>query len=240
MHILYVHQNFPAQFGHIARTLVRQHGWRCTFVSETPAGMVDGIEKVPYKITSGATASTHFCSRTFENSVWHTHAVFEALRARPDIKPDLIIGHSGFGSTLFLPELYPNVPVINFFEYYYTPHIPDSDMDFRRDLGWKVPEIKYLRSRCRNAMILLDLQNCDAAYTPTLFQRSRFPGEYQSKLRTIFDGVDRTVYQGLNEELRPPHEQRGMRNIGGVNVPGSTRIVTLSIAVKAPKRLVSR
>ena len=36
MHVLYVHQNFPAQFGHIADHLVKNKGWRCTFVSNTP------------------------------------------------------------------------------------------------------------------------------------------------------------------------------------------------------------
>src|SRR5438105_1207313 len=150
MHILYVHQNFPAQFGHIARHLVHKLGWRCTFVSETPGGVVEGIEKIQYQIAGGATQSTHFCSRTFENAVWHTDAVYHALRPRyRDLKPDLIVGHSGFGSTLFLPELFPNTPIINLLEYYYVPHAPDSDMDFRHDLGWRIPEAKYLRSRCR-------------------------------------------------------------------------------------------
>src|SRR5688572_19916382 len=159
MHVLYVHQNSPAQFGHIAKHLVERLGWRCSFVSETPGGNIGGIEKIQYKTAGGATKHNHFCSRTFENTVWHSDAVFNALRRRPDIQPDLIVGHSGFGSTLFLRELYPTVPIINFFEYFYHPHDPDSDMDFRHDLGWEVPQIKYLRSRCRNAMILLDLQN---------------------------------------------------------------------------------
>jgi glycosyltransferase involved in cell wall biosynthesis len=148
------------------------------------------------------------------------------MKARPDIRPDLIVGHSGFGSTLFLRELYPTVPILNFFEYYYLPHDPDSDMDFRKDLGWPTSEMKYLRSRCRNAMILLDLQNCEAAYTPTEFQKSRFPDNYLNKLETIFDGVDRSVYHGYEETLRPPVESRGMRRIAGVDVPSHTRVVT--------------
>jgi len=226
MHVLYVHQNFPAQFGHIARHLVAAQGWRCTFVSQQPAGISDGIEKVEYKLAGGATKHNHFCTRTFENNVWHCHGVYDALLKRPDIKPDLIVGHSGFGSTLFLRELYPDVPVINFFEYYYHAHGPESDMDFRRDLGWKTPQIKYLRSRARNAMILLDLQNCQIGYTPTRFQRSRFPAEYNGKIRTIFDGVDRNLYHGYNEMLRPAPGQRGTRTICGVQVPADVRVVT--------------
>jgi glycosyltransferase involved in cell wall biosynthesis len=148
------------------------------------------------------------------------------MRNRPDIKPDLIVGHSGFGSTLFLRELYPNVPVINFFEYYYLPHDVDSDMDFRKDLAWPTHDLTYLRSRCRNAMILLDLQNCQAAYTPTEFQRSRFPAELRPRIRTIFDGVDRAMYHGYDETLRPPVAQRGERTLAGVKVGPNTRVVT--------------
>jgi glycosyltransferase involved in cell wall biosynthesis len=226
MHILYVHQNFPAQFGHIARHLVQKMGWRCTFVSQTEPGVVEGIEKIQYQIKGGATQHTHFCSRTFENGVWHTDAVFQALKARPDIRPDLIVGHSGFGSTLFLPEILPDTPIINFFEYYYRPHAPDSDMDFRRDLDWKLEDAKYNRARCRNAMILLDLHNCDTGYTPTDFQRSRFPDEYLPKLRTIFDGVDRSVFHGHGDALRPSVKSREPRTLSGVHVGPETRIIT--------------
>ncbi len=226
MHVLYVHQNYPAQFGHIAKHLVEKLGWKCTFVSETPAGNDRGIEKIQYKLGGGATKHNHFCSRTFENTVWHSDAVYQALRKRPDVKPDLIVGHSGFGSTLFLHELYPTVPIINFFEYFYLPHDPESDMDFRKDLGWEVPHVKYLRSRCRNAMILLDLQNCQIGYIPTEFQRSKIPTEYHHKLRVIFDGVDRAVYHGYDETLRPPIESRQTRKICGIDVSPTTRIVT--------------
>lgn len=226
MHVLYVHQNFPAQFGHIARRLSSDKDWKSTFISQTPGGMAEGIEKIEYKLRSGATRQTHFCSRTFENSVWHCDAIYHTLRQRPDIKPDLIVGHSGFGSTLFLRELYGDTPILNLFEYYYAPHGPDSDMDFRKDLGWTLAPEKYMRSRCRNAMILLDLQNCDGAYVPTRFQQSRFPMEYRSKLRVLFDGVDRSIYHDYEGKLRPPINQRQTRRVGPVTIGPRTRIVT--------------
>ena len=106
MEILFVHQNFPAQFGHIACHLVRTQGWSCTFVSQTPPGQVAGLRKIQYQPAGGARRSNHYCSRTFENAVWHAHGVYEACKAHPGLRPDLIVGHSGFGSTLFLSELY--------------------------------------------------------------------------------------------------------------------------------------
>jgi glycosyltransferase involved in cell wall biosynthesis len=221
MHVLYVHQNFPAQFGHIAAHLIQQ-GWRATFVSLTPPGNVAGIEKIQYTVTGGPTVGTHFCSRTFESTIWHCDGVYRALRARPDIKPDLIVAHAGLGSALFLRELYPDVPVINFFEYYYRTHHAESDMDFRRDLKWPLPDVSYLRSRARNGPLLLELQNCQLGYCPTAFQRSCFPDEYQPKLRVLFDGIDRKIYHGHGDQQR----HAGARNVAGVEVPAGTKVVT--------------
>src|SRR4051812_34495913 len=55
MHVLFVHQNFPAQFGHIASHLATKMGWKCTFVSEAAAGTTGGIERIQYKLSGGAT-----------------------------------------------------------------------------------------------------------------------------------------------------------------------------------------
>jgi glycosyltransferase involved in cell wall biosynthesis len=227
MHVLYVHQNYPAQFGHVARHLVKL-GWRCTFVSRTPEGNDQGIEKITFR-ASGCAKVAHYCAKGFENTIWQCDAVFKALKKRPDLKPDLVVGHSGFGSTLFLPELYRDVPIINYVEYFFRPHAPGFDWGFRSDLeqlGWVVPERKWLRARCRNAMTLLDLQQCATAYAPTEFQRSVFPPEYQHKIRTIFDGIDRGVYHGYDEKLRDAPNHRRTLKINGVNIPPGTRVVT--------------
>jgi hypothetical protein len=69
MHVLFIHQSFPAQFGHIAWHLIRTRAWTCTFVSKTPAGDVDGIKKIACTTKGGARVTTHYCSRTFENAV---------------------------------------------------------------------------------------------------------------------------------------------------------------------------
>lgn len=213
MHILFVHKNFPAQFGHIARHLIDKHGFRCTFASEKPPAQWDGLERIQYKLAGGATAKTHFCTRTFENQIWHSQALLDAMRARNDVQPDLVVGHSGFVSTLFLRELY-DCPIINYFEYFY--HTRGSDLDFRKDLP-AYGQMEMLRARTRNAIFLLELNDCDAAYSPTEYQRRQLPAEYQSKVSSIFDGVD----TGIWKPIESPN-----RRIAGWELPADKKIVT--------------
>ena len=213
MHILFVHQNFPAQFGHIAKYLIQDHGFRCTFASERLAGTFAGIETIQYRPQGSATAHTHYCGRTFENQIWRSHALYEVLAARPDIRPDLIVGHSGFVSTLFLRELY-DCPIINYFEYFYRT--TDSDMDFRADLPG-CPLLDALRARARNAMLLLDLDNCDAAYAPTHWQRDQIPRRYHDKVNVVFDGVDTSIWYPRGGESR---------QFAGWTFPRDKRLVT--------------
>ncbi|MBX7168223.1 MAG: glycosyltransferase [Pirellulales bacterium] len=212
MHVVYVHQNFPAQFGHIARYLIAERGFRCTFVTNRPAAKVDGIELIHFDPQGGATRQNHFCTRTFENHVATAHGVYNALKARRDIRPDLIVGHSGFGPTIFLRELY-DCPIINYFEYFYRPH--DSDLDFRPE--FPADELTILRAYTRNAMFLLDLANCDAAYSPTRWQQSLFPREFADKIEVLFDGVDTAVWR---------RHADAPRAIGGRAVPLGTKLVT--------------
>ncbi len=238
MHVLFVHQNYPAQFGHIAEHLAARHGFRCTYLSEKPAGTVGNVERIQYVVRGGATKETHYCSRTFENAVWHTDAVYQTLKARPDIQPDLIVGHSGFGSTLFLKEFYPNVPIINLFEYFYQP--TGSDMDFRPD--FPSDEASRLRARARNAMLLCDLNNCTAGYSPMAWQRERLPMEYRDKIRVIHDGIDTNLWKP---------QAVADRSIAGRTISADKKIVTYAtrgmesmrgfdVFMKAAKTLADR
>jgi glycosyltransferase involved in cell wall biosynthesis len=206
MHILFVHQNFPAQFRHIAPRLVQEHGWRCTFVTERAEGALPGIDKIVYKARWGATRSNHYLTRTFENCVGHSHAIYEAMKARPDIQPDLVVAHSGFGSSLFLPYLY-DAPIINFLEYFYRP--VGGEVGYRPDVP--VTEMELLRLKARNAMLLLDLENCDQGWTPTYYQRAIFPPALHPKIEVIFDGIPTELYY----RRANPNRQIGERQYVG-------------------------
>jgi glycosyltransferase involved in cell wall biosynthesis len=211
MQILFVHHNYPAQFGPVLSRLSKRDDVECFFVAKGQFGTRDGVHCIGYTPKGSATKDTHYCSRTFENSVWQAHAVYEACTAEPSLRPDLIVGHSGFGSTVFLSELY-DCPIVNLFEFYYRPH--GSDLDFRPE--FPTLEINYLRCHTRNAMILLDLETCAAGYTPTAWQRSLFPEAWKPKLDVIHDGIDTDFWKRRNVA----------RRIGNEELPEDTRIVT--------------
>jgi glycosyltransferase involved in cell wall biosynthesis len=217
MHVLFIHPNFPAQFGHVASWLAQRKGFRCTFATEKAYGSLERVEVIHYKVLrangqpGGATPDTHYLSRTFENAIWHSAGLYEALEVR-DLRPDLVVAHSGFLSTVFLRELY-DCPIVNYFEYWYRTR--GADMDFRPDFPY--PAINRLRARARNAVALLDLENCDAGYSPTRWQRGLFPAMFRDKVRVIFDGIDTEVWRPLSGVPR---------RVGDRVIPDDMRVVT--------------
>ena len=172
------------------------------------------VELIQYRARSGATKHTHYTSRSFENGVWHAAGIYEALQpVQTALKPDLIVGHSGFGSTLYLRELWPDVPIIDYFEYFYRAR--HSDLDFRPDVP--ISDWDRLRAMTRNAMILLDLEYCTVGYSPTQFQHSTLPDAYKSKVRVLHDGIDTEFWRR--------REVPG-RQLGTLRLAPETRLVT--------------
>ncbi|NDQ55814.1 MAG: glycosyltransferase [Acidipila sp.] len=213
MHFLFVHVA-PGQFEHIAKYLVREGGHRCTFVCEARPGTGGGVTSLRYRVYGTTSRKSHYYAKPFEEAVRHAAGVYKATKPlRNGLRPDLIIGYSGYGSTLFLPELFPGTPIINYFEFFLHPH--HSVLDFRPE--WVPFERNLLRARARNAMILLDLENCTAGYTPTEFQRTQFPQAYGPKIRVIPDGVDTDFWR---RQIVPG------RRLGRLRFEQDTRIVT--------------
>ena len=72
---LFVHQNFPPSSATSRDHLAQQHGFRCTFVSRAgPPAASPTASDASHRTRprGGATKHNHYCSRTFENAVWHT------------------------------------------------------------------------------------------------------------------------------------------------------------------------
>lgn len=214
MHVLFVHQNFPAQFRHLAPALAAQYGWRCTFATaRDDARSIPGVEKVVYRPLGSPARDAAGAAAPFDAAVAHALGVYEALKDRPDVRPDLVVAHSGFGSSLYLPYLY-DAPIINYFEYFFRP--AGQSLGYRPDVP--VTERALLRTPVRDAMVLLDLANCDRGWCPNKSQRDAFPPEYHGKIEVVPDGIDTHFWR--------PREFAPRRLPHGTLVAPGTRIVT--------------
>lgn len=220
MRILFVHDAFPAQFGHVALELDRRFGWTCHFLVEAAstcppptAAMLERLDVQPLPLSDVYRARGPLpWPQTFGHYLESCEAVFEAIRARPDLRPDLVVAHGGRGAPTALIRDLVDCPIINYCEYYFAPG--HRDLSYRVDLPPAEPAPFF--PRAINAPVLLALADCDAGYSATRWQRDSFPARFRPKIEVLFDGIDSTLY-------RPGPAPR---TVAGRAIPPGTRVVT--------------
>ena len=129
-----------------------------------------------------------------------------ALRQR-GINPQLIIGHLGWGETLFAKDVFPDAALFVHAEFFYSAKGADVGFDPEFPLRGGIERLFELRAK--NAAILAAINDADFAVVPTRWQASCFPPYLQSKLRL--------VHEGVNTELVKPNPAATYR-IPGTNV----------------------
>lgn len=188
MKILFLHSNFPAQFRHLAVNLARDSHHRVVFGTTREEGQIPGVYKFIYTPSRKPHKETHHYIKPLENAVLQGQAVYRELdKLKSDgFSPDVIYGHSGWGPTLFIKDIFPQAKLLCYFEWFYNSE--GSDVGF--DPSEPVTADDKLRIRIKNTPILADLYSCDAGLCPTVWQRDQFPKEYQNKLKVLHDGID--------------------------------------------------
>ena len=133
MNILFTHNNFPAQFRHLYKWLSANTDFNIKFLALAGEWNVDIEASNPVKFTISRDSKGKLCHpnlKRFEKAVLTGQGCLRtAMRLNEDgFVPDLIIGHSGFGSTLYLKELWPNAKFLGYFEWFYKSQ--GSDVGF--------------------------------------------------------------------------------------------------------------
>lgn len=195
MRVLFLHPNFPAQYRHVATVLGREPKNQVVFCTknENPQWTIPGVQKVLFSPSRDPHPNTHHYVRPLESAVLQGQAVFrlaEQLKARGFV-PDIVCGHSGWGPTLFIKDAFPNTPLFCYYEWFYHAYGSDADFDPADPLS--VDDLPRIRTK--NAAILIDLYSCDWGVSPTHWQRSQFPREFQDKITVLHDGVDTEYFK---------------------------------------------
>ena len=192
MKILFVHQNFPGQYLHVVRHLARNPAHQIVFLTQRrDAASLPGIRKIVYKPQRQVTRHLHHYLRDTEAGVLNAQAV---ARVALDLKragfvPDLMVGHNGWGEIWYLKDVFPNTPLLGYFEFFYR--FSGADVGFAPD----EPDIfdTAPRIRTKNLGNLLALDAVDLGQCPTRWQKSLYPERYHAMLRVVHEGIDTDV-----------------------------------------------
>jgi glycosyltransferase involved in cell wall biosynthesis len=197
--VLFVHNNFPAQFRGLAQALVAR-GVRCGAIAQQHATEeVPGVPSIKYALPRGSTFGIHPLAVRAEADFIRGSMAYEAAKraASRGFTPDVIIGHTGWGETVLLKEVWPDAKQVLFPEFFYAGH----GLDIGFDTEFKAAsEQGVLLGTAKNAVSALALTRADAIVCPTPFQASTLPKVLHPLIRIIHEGVDlETVRPGPAE-----------------------------------------
>ncbi|OOY34076.1 hypothetical protein BOV90_03640 [Solemya velum gill symbiont] len=210
MNYLFLHPNCPGQYKHILQRLADDPTNRVICLTTSPNNKLPkGITILDYSRHRKKPDQLHpFC----EKFVTGSYRAIRVARLCSELKekgfvPDVIVAHSGWGDGHYLKSIYPDVPILNYMEFYFQPR--GTDMDF--DPPGKVATPNDIaRTTTNNAIHMVNYFNSDWCITPTFWQRSVHPTEMQEKISVLHEGVD-------VEKIAP-------LNVDGISLPDGTRL----------------
>lgn len=205
MRVLFVHQNFPAQYRHVAPALAARRGTEVLALGENAGEALQGVRHIRYKAPAPGAQDTHRYVRRFEAGVYRGQQVVRAALALKErgFVPDLVCCHPGWGEGLFLRDAWPQAKLLYYFEFFYRSSGADVGFDPPGEAGGEVGIDDACRVRTMNAVHLLSLDAADWGQTPTQWQASRFPDWARARMSVVHEGVDTSaIRRRRNAEVR--------------------------------------
>ena len=189
MNLLFIHGNFPGQFKDIAPALALNTNGKTYFLSlsDNPQNIVlPRVQFRQFKLHRDVGSETHAYVQSAELAVLKGQAVLRALdqlHKQEGFIPDVVICHGGMGFGLFVKSLLPNVRLISYLEWYFTPS-NSQELILNPSIN------DFCRLECRNIPILQEAAQADQLVCPTRWQRDQFPAFIRDRIQVVFDGVD--------------------------------------------------
>jgi glycosyltransferase involved in cell wall biosynthesis len=203
--ILFIHQSFPGQFGHLAEHLA-QEGHRVVAMALTPQGEVDGVSLVRYNLVRKPQEDLPDLLREPDVKILRAQSAALTMRKldQQGFKPDVVYAHPGWGEAMFVKTIWPDTRLLVYAEWYYNQR--DQEVGF--DPEFSQPDDQALmRLQLKNSAFLHALSDADAGIAPTRWQKSRFPAWAQDKIRVIHDGINLPkLSQGPPKSIRIPQQ----------------------------------
>jgi glycosyltransferase involved in cell wall biosynthesis len=187
--IVFLHQNFPAQFVHIARDLMANGHDLVAIVPETHC-LPTPVRLRRYRCQAPEVTSALVDHHA--RCVARGAGVAAALRqlALEGFVPDVVIGHGGWGETLFVKDVFPRAQLLLHAEFCYAAE--GADVGFDPEFPVSDPILSRMRVRARTMPMLQAMLAADVAVSPTHWQASSFPDSFRRKMVVLHEGIDTT------------------------------------------------
>jgi glycosyltransferase involved in cell wall biosynthesis len=189
MKVLFIHQNFPGQYKHLAPKLASLgHRVKALCVNQMH-GSTPGVDVIRYPITRGSSANILPLVSEFETKVIRGEACARAMRKLKEqgFTPDIILAHPGWGEAMFAKDVFPAAKLLSFIEYYYAAE--GQDVNFDKEFAKRKFE-DDMRTQTKNTNSLMALNSMDWGVSPTVWQRDINPAVYRNRISVIHDGID--------------------------------------------------
>src|SRR5262245_11151010 len=121
MRLLFVHQNFPGQYLHLAQHYAADKTNEIVAITDDANKRPLLVPTIRYVAREQSARRTAGLAGHFVDHVARAEAVAgeaEALR-RKGFVPDVILGHCGWGETLFLKDVWPRARLLAYSEFLY-------------------------------------------------------------------------------------------------------------------------
>ncbi|TXR46853.1 glycosyltransferase family 4 protein [Phyllobacterium endophyticum] len=204
MHVAFVHRRGFGQFAALAEHLAAS-GHDVSLVCETVDRRIPSVRVILHRVEPGPRAHTTMARHLGipDHHVRIGHRVAETFDAmvRHGQRPDIVIGHIGWGSMMFVKDVLPQVPAIGYCEFFYKAE--GADVGFAPE---DIPDLETRkRLRLRNVAQLLSLEAIDGGISPTRWQKSLYPLSAQSRIAVCHEGVDTQRFRpDRNASLKLP------------------------------------
>ncbi len=190
MRILFIHQNFPGQFVHLASAL-QARGHEVMGLTGDDNATPTTLPFARYKWTPREPqdpqfklAST-FAKVTYRGEITSTAAA--TLRDKHNYVPDVVFGTPGWGEMLFLRQVWPGARHLLYGEFFFGPQGPMIGFD--RELS-KGDLASRIAASANSAHLVLSANAADKVLVATQWQARSFPAYLQEKISVIHDGID--------------------------------------------------
>ena len=220
MNILFLHNNFPAQFKNLLPALVSLSHDVCFMSIEGHGVSIEGVRHFLVKPKDENTKLVKDNTKMLRKKLLVSElfrAALCQLKAKGFI-PDIVVFHSGWGIGTHIRTVFPRAKLAAFAEWWFSWNSedllfePNSDYSPSANLDTRIAERYVNLTQC------FEISESNLVWTATNWQKQQFPNSIQSRLEVFHEGVDNSFFSPASskhssEFIHVTYTTRGLESI---------------------------